>query len=66
MLQDNPCLSGKQMKMCCGRVLLWVSEVSSNFAPFMNIVIGLFHLDTSATLIERIKVCGKKEKLQEK
>lgn len=31
------------------------------FAPFMNIIIGLVNLDTSATLIERIKVWGKKE-----
>lgn len=31
------------------------------FAPFMNIIIGLFNLDASATLIERTKVCEKKE-----
>lgn len=32
------------------------------FAPFMNIIIGLVNLSTSATLIEEIKICQKKKK----
>lgn len=31
------------------------------FAPFMNIIMGLVNLYMSATLIERIEVCEKKE-----
>lgn len=36
------------------------------FAPFMNIIIGLVNLDTSATLMERIKVCVKKENCKQR
>lgn len=35
------------------------------FAPFINIVIELVNLDTSSTLMKRVKICKQKENVKQ-